>query len=257
LTTLDLTAARNGKKRARPDEGRLHPLKAGLPEPPTAGGSRIRILIADSHPVVRDGLRALLSMQPDFHVVGVCADGLEALRLTEELEPDLLLVTLSIPGLPGLDLLRRLKAAESATKTVILAPAVNQAEIVGVLRLGGRGLVVQGAPTELVYKCIRKVHQGELWFNRDIIGAIVESMAAAAAAEPADAQLQRVRLTPREHEITRHIVGGDTNLAIARRLSVGEDTVKHHLTNIFNKTGVSSRLELALFALHHGLVKQG
>jgi DNA-binding NarL/FixJ family response regulator len=119
--------------------------------------------------------------------------------------------------------------------------------------LGARGLVLKSAPAELFCKCIRKVRDGELWFNRDTIGAFVQSLGAAAA-EPIGSPVH-IRLTPREHEITRHIVSGDTNQVIARRLSVGEDTVKHHLTNIFNKTGLSSRVELALFALHHGLVK--
>jgi two-component system nitrate/nitrite response regulator NarL len=184
----------------------------------------------------------------------VSGDGADALRLARQLTPDLLLLDSSIPGTTSLEVLRQLRADGLGTKAVMLAAAINRSEAVSVLRLGARGVVLKGASTELVYKCIRKVHDGELWFTRDIIGVVVESLSAPDAER---APLQSLRLTPREHEVTRHIVGGDTNLAIARRLSVGEDTVKHHLTNIFNKTGVSSRLELALFALHHALVKLG
>jgi two-component system, NarL family, nitrate/nitrite response regulator NarL len=254
LTTYDFTAARTGKLRVRPEAGRTRPLKAGLAARPEAAASRIRILIVDHHPVVRDGLRALLSTQPDFMVVAVSGNGADTLRLARELAPDLLLMDPSVPGLSGHDVLRELRAVVPATRTVVLAATINRADTMKVLRLGARGVVLKGAPTELIYKCIRRVHDGELWFNRDLIVAVVESLTASKDAQPA-ATPQHIRLTPREHEITRHIVGGDTNHAIARRLSVGEDTVKHHLTNIFNKTGVSTRLELALFALHHGLVK--
>jgi two-component system nitrate/nitrite response regulator NarL len=250
----DFTAARNGRKRARPEPGRAKALEADLPEAPNGIGSRIRILIADHHSVVRDGFQALLSTQPDFLVVGVSGDGAEALRLARQLTPDLLLLDSSIPGTTSLEVLKQLRADGLGTKAVMLAAAINRSEAVSLLRLGARGVVLKGASTELVYKCIRKVHDGELWFSRDIMGVVVESLSALDAER---APVQNLRLTPREHEVTRHIVGGDTNQAIARRLSVGEDTVKHHLTNIFNKTGVSSRLELALFALHHALVKPG
>jgi DNA-binding NarL/FixJ family response regulator len=138
-------------------------------------------------------------------VVGVSGDGADALRLARQLTPDLLLLDSSIPGTTSLEMLRQLRADGLGTKAVMLATAINPSEAVSVLRLGARGVLLKGASTELVYKCIRKVHDGELWFSRDIIGVVVESLSAPDAER---APLQNLRLTPREHEVTRHIVGG-------------------------------------------------
>jgi DNA-binding NarL/FixJ family response regulator len=164
------------------------------------------------------------------------------------------LLDVSMPGARGLEVLRDLRTAASGTRTVVLTSALDRAEALNVLRLGAQGLILRSAPAELICKCIRRVHCGEWWFSRELIAAAVESLPPTAAEEPRPTSPQ-IRLTRREREITRYIVGGDTNQAIARRLSVGEDTVKHHLTSIFQKTGVSTRVELALFAIQHGLVK--
>jgi DNA-binding NarL/FixJ family response regulator len=123
-----------------------------------------------------------------------------------------------------------------------------------VLQQGARGVVLKHAPMELVYKSIRKVHEGEVWIDRETIGAVVDTLVASES-QP-DPPSRRFGLTPRECDVLRLVIEGDSNKSIAVRLSVGEDTVKHHLTSIFDKTGVSNRLELALFALHHRLVTE-
>lgn len=215
---------------------------------------RIRILIADDHPLVRDGLQTLLSTQSDFVVIGAASDGREALRLVASLEPDVMLLDLSMPGLSGLDVIREMKeAGASGCRTILLTAAIDRNDIARVLQEGARGVVLKNAPMELVYKSIRKVHDGELWVDRETIGAVVASLVA--SDHQPEPPANRFGLTPRERDVLRLVVEGDSNKGIATRLGVGEYTVKHHLTNIFDKTGVSNRLELALFALHHRLIR--
>ena len=213
----------------------------------------IRILIADDHPLVRDGLQTLLATQSDFIVVGTASDGTEALRLAAALAPDVLLLDLSMPGLSGLDVMREMKKADGAIgcRTILLTAAFNRSDITRALQHGARGVVLKNAPMDLLYKSIRKVHEGELWVDRETMGAVVDTLVASDGQPP---PASRFGLTPRERDVLRLVVEGDSNKSIAQRLAVGEDTVKHHLTSIFDKTGVSNRLELAVFALHHELV---
>jgi DNA-binding NarL/FixJ family response regulator len=213
----------------------------------------IRILMADDHTLVRDGFRMLLSTQSDFVVVGEASDGVEALRLAASLEPHVLLLDLSMPGLSGLDVIREMRNAETpvACRTILLTAAIERADITLALQHGARGVVLKDAPMELLYKSIRKVHAGELWIDRETMGAVVDTLVASES-QPQSPE-KRFGLTPRERDVLRLVVEGDSNRSIATRLGVGEYTVKHHLTSIFDKTGVSNRLELALFALHHRL----
>jgi len=214
--------------------------------------SPIRILIVDDHPLVREGLRALLTRQPEFRVVGEAGDGEEALRLVTSLQPDVMLLDFSMPKKSGLDVMRELNGALPRVRTILMTAGVEKPDMVRMLQQGVRGMVLKGSPTELLFKCVRKVHRGELWIGRDTMNDLVDLLATSE-----DQLTTRGRsdfgLTPREREIVRLVVEGETNKEIAHRLSIGEDTVKHHLTSSFNKTGTSSRLELALFARDHGL----
>jgi DNA-binding NarL/FixJ family response regulator len=231
---------------------RTRSLKAHRPE-----AGPIRILIADDHPLVRDGLGTLLATQPDFIVVGTATGGGEALRLVAELEPDVLLLDVSMPGISGLEVMRELKSrgAGLGCKTILLTAAIDRNDVTCALKHGARGVVLKNSPMELVYKSIRKVHEGELWVDHETIAAIVNTLAAGnGQSEP---PVRRFGLTPRECDVLRLVIEGDSNRSIAQRLVVGEDTVKHHLTSIFDKTGASNRLELALFAIHHRLVGDG
>jgi two-component system, NarL family, nitrate/nitrite response regulator NarL len=230
------------------------PLK--VTHPPTTVQVRVertRILIVEDHQLVREGLRRLLDLQPDFLVIGEARDGDEALRLATELQPDVMLLDFSMPNKSGLDVIREL--GHTRIRTILLTAGVKKPDVLELLQRGVRGVVLKGAPTDLLYKGIRSVQRGEVWIGREMVADVVEQLATQAkggfAARPRD-----FGLTPRELEILRPLVEGDTNKGIAERLSVGLDTVKHHLTNIFDKTGASNRLELALFALHHGLVKE-
>lgn len=215
----------------------------------------VRILIADDHPIFRDGLRRLLEADPGLHVVGEAADGIETLKLAIKLKPDLLLLDLAMPRQSGLDTLHELAGSCPNLRTIVLTAAVEKPEIVRALQLGARGVVMKEAATQLLLKSIRAVMKGEYWVGRDSVSDLVQFLREGAR----DTRLKEpVRkdfgLTRRELEIVAAIVGGFTNRDVAQKFSISEDTVKHHLTNIFDKLGVSNRLELALFAVHHQLV---
>jgi two-component system, NarL family, nitrate/nitrite response regulator NarL len=215
--------------------------------------SLIRILLADDHPIVRDGVRRLLETEPDFRVVGQAADGREAVRLVSRCAPDILLLDLAMPRLPGLEVLRELSASDSPVRTILLTAAIEKEQIIEALQIGARGVVLKEAATELLFKSIRTVMAGQYWVGRAEVADLVQILRALLASS-GKLQERSFGLTRRELEILSTVVAGYSNKEIARQLSLSEDTVKHHLSHIFDKLGVSNRLELAMFAVNHRLV---
>ena len=216
--------------------------------------SSVRIVIADDHTIFRDGLRRLLEAEPELEVAGEAGDGAEAVTQTRELRPDVLLLDLAMPRVPGMEVLRDLSADGDKlnTKIIVLTAAVERMEIVQALQMGARGVVMKEAATQLLMKAIRTVMAGQYWIGREAVGDIVEFMRTNPSGEkPA----RNFGLTKREMDILTTIVAGLSNKEIARKFSLSEDTVKHHLTNIFDKVGVASRLELALFAINNRLTE--
>lgn len=212
----------------------------------------VRILLADDHPIFRDGLRRLLEADPGFRVVGEASDGAEAVAMARKLKPDLLLLDLAMPHHPGLEAVRELGSSENPTRILLLTAAVEKEQIVEALQLGARGVVLKESATQLLLNSIRAVMAGQYWVGRETISNLVEYLRRLLAPPPTPKQ-KKFGLTPRELEIVSAVVAGYTNKDIAAHYKISEDTVKHHLSNIFDKLGVSTRLELALFAVHQDL----
>ena len=212
----------------------------------------VRILLADDHPIFRDGLRRLLETEPGFHVVGEASDGAEAVAMARKLKPDLLLLDLAMPRHPGLEAVRELGSSGTATRILLLTAAVEKEQIVEALQLGARGVVLKESATQLLLNSIHAVMAGHYWVGREIISNLVEYLRGllSPAATP---KQKKFGLTPRELEVVSAVVAGYTNKDIAAHYGISEDTVKHHMSNIFDKLGVSTRLELALFAVHQDL----
>ncbi len=217
--------------------------------------SSVRIVIADDHTIFRDGLRRLLEAEPELEVAGEAADGADAISQTRQLSPDILLLDLAMPRVPGMDVLRELSSTDDdiKTKIIVLTAAVERIQIVQALHMGARGVVMKEAATQLLMKAIRTVMAGQYWIGREAVGDIVDFMRTNPSGEKAP---RNFGLTKREMDILTTIVAGLSNKEIARRFALSEDTVKHHLTNIFDKVGVASRLELALFAINNHLTEQ-
>ena len=190
-----------------------------------------------------------------FTVVGEAADGEQAVELCRDLQPHVLLLDLSMPGQSGMDALAELATSPSPVRTILLTAGIQKDEIVKALQLGAAGVVLKSAPTDLLFKSIRSVMAGQHWIGREAVSDLVQALREQMAQAPEKPARKRFGLTPREIEITSAVVSGLSNKEIAKKLALSEDTVKHHLTNIFDKMGASNRLELALFAVHHRLLE--
>jgi two-component system, NarL family, nitrate/nitrite response regulator NarL len=209
----------------------------------------IRVVIADSRPIFRDGLRQLLETEPCFRIVGETGPGVDAATLVRDLRPDILL--LDFAPKTTFDTLTTLIESGEAARTIILAESVDGADLTKALELGARGLVLRDSAADVLFKSIYSVLAGQYWIASD---SVVDAPAGLRKLE-AELRSRRVfGLTPRELEIVRMVVCAFTNKEIGEKLAIGENTVKSHLTHIFNKVGASSRIELALFAAHHCLL---
>jgi two-component system, NarL family, nitrate/nitrite response regulator NarL len=218
-----------------------------------ATADRISIVIADDHPIFREGLQRLLEVEPDLIVTGTAADGQEALQAVMSSAPDILLLDLAMPRYPGMEVLREMRRRNVSTRTILLTAAIDDEQGIEALRLGARGIVLKDTATSLLVKCVRVVSAGQYWVGREAVSTLVSALRQV----PADREEAPALfgLKPRQLDVVRAVATGATNRDIAKQFGISEDTVKQHLATAFDKCGVSSRVELALFAVHHKIAE--
>lgn len=239
--------------------GNLSARQSDREPPPVKGLSNqypkpIGILIADAGPIFRQGLRTVIATQSDLSVVGEASDGAQAVKLAGERTPDILLLDLAIPGLMGLEVLRKVNYSAPQVRSIILAPKTETPETLEALELGARGVIPKDSPADLLLKAIRSVMAGQYWVGRKKIADILQSLGKGMSAPLNGSRGNNFHLTPREIQIISGILRGEGNKDIARKFGLSENTVKHHLTNVFGKLGVGNRLELALFVVNRELL---
>jgi len=209
----------------------------------------IRLVLVDDHPIVLQGLQQLFERHDDFQVMCCCQDGATALDAVEQYQPDVLVMDLRMPGLSGLDVLRALTANQSRTRTVLLTAIVRDSEVMEAIKSGVRGIVLKESSPDVLIDCVRRVHRGEQWIERETVTRALQRVLDRESAE----REAEETLTPREIEIVRMVARGLRNRAIAERLAISEGTVKVHLHNVYEKLGIDGRLELVLCAQQKGL----
>jgi two-component system, NarL family, nitrate/nitrite response regulator NarL len=216
--------------------------------PIKAENRQIRILIADNHPVFREGLQQLLEAENDFVVVGQADDGAQALHLTIELQPDILLLDASMPKMSGLEAVRRLAKMQSNTQVILVTAGIENSDLAAAIELGIRAVVLKQSATQTLYAAIRAVAAGHYWMVSEIVPQLVAGPLDDGLLSSSDRSALQVEfgLTPREMDIVMTVLKGKSNKDIAAQYSISEQTVKHHFTRIFTKLGISSRLQLIL-----------
>jgi two-component system, NarL family, nitrate/nitrite response regulator NarL len=214
----------------------------------------IRILVADDHAIFRDGLRKLLEGADDVQIVGEASNGLECTKMLSKLKPDILLLDLRMPEKDGLGVLEEVNFDTLPTRVIVLTAAEDDRDVVRAMRLGARGVVLKQSASDLLHKSIRKVHEGEIWLDNRMTAEVIDAFK---KSSESGQRREKPLLSDREKEIVQLVAQGFRNREIGEKLFISEQTVKNHLHNIFDKLGVSDRLELALYAIHHRLIDQG
>jgi len=213
----------------------------------------VLLVIADDFPIFRAGLCRLLEADGRLQIVGESALGHSVLTVVRDRQPDILLLGARTPGSAWRDTLRQFADGGVAVRTILMVPSIEAPDVADALERGACGVIAQDATAEVLFQSIETVMAGQYWVGQD--GAVADLAASVRRFEEVRRREQQFGLTPRELDIVRAVVDGDTNREIAVRLSISENTVKRHLLHIFNKVGASSRVELALFATHHRLLE--
>jgi DNA-binding NarL/FixJ family response regulator len=208
----------------------------------------ITIFLADDHPVVRDGLRAILETQPDFAVIGESGDGADTVAQVAALRPDVLLLDLEMPEADGVEVLRRLKAAGSSTRVLVFTAYDSDERILAAIQAGAQGYLLKGAPREQVFDAIRVVHGGGSLLQPAVASKLLKRVQSGSDHAAPDS------LTAREIEVLRQLAQGRANKQIAAQLGISERTVKFHVSAIFRKLDAVNRTEAVTIAAQRGLI---
>lgn len=211
----------------------------------------ISILIADDHPVVQDGLQAVLSTQADFEIVGVAETGIEVLRMVAAKEPDVVLLDLEMPEMDGLEVLEKLRVDHPKVKAIVFTAFDTDERIVGAVKAGAKGYLLKGAPSQELFEAIRTVSTGGTLLQPVVASKLIEHVS---GENQQGRQGGRTQLTERERQVLEQLAQGKTNKEIALELVITERTVKFHVSSIFTKLGVGNRTEAVTLAARQGLV---
>ena len=233
-------------------------------------GKATRVVLADNHSIFRASLRQLLSVPPTtikevysvdvgtgFQVVGEAGTGEETVRIVESVQPDLLLFDPSMPRMSGLEALGELQGHNDRMRMILFAATVDKPQLLTAVQLGVRGLILKDSTTEVLFDAIVSVLAGQYFLGRALLTDFIETVRPLIDTSRAQGGKLAFGLTPREREVLALVSAGCANKEIARQCSVSEETVKHHLTRIFDKVGASNRTELAMLAARNGLDTQG
>jgi DNA-binding NarL/FixJ family response regulator len=229
-------------------------------------GRPVRVVLADDQAIFRASLRQLLEAPPSvikdvygvdvgpgFQVVGEAGSGEATVKVVQSVSPDLLLLDLCMPRMSGLEAAREMAGQLDRLRTILLAGAITRPDLLTAVQLGVRGLLLKDATTELLFEAIVNVMGGQYWLGQTLVSDLMELVRPLIRSSKTSGGALGFGLTPRELDVLGMVVAGCGNKDIAQKFSVSEETIKHHLTRIFSKTGVQSRVELALFATRNGI----
>jgi len=238
------------------------------PPLPDRASRAVRVVLADDECMFRTSLRHLLAVPPSvvrdvyrvdvghgFEVVGEASTGEETIETVSSQRPDLLLLDVSMPRLSGLDALRAIGSTCDALRTIVLTGGLDKSQLLTAIQLGARGVVLKDCATELLFEAITRVMAGQSWVGQTLVDDLLAVVRGFSQPAPGAAPRQQpFGLTNREREVLSLVVAGCANKEIAQRFAVSEETIKHHLTRMFDKVGAANRLELAMAATRIGLV---
>lgn len=212
-----------------------------------------RVLLADDHAIFRDGLRCLLEPEPDLCIAGEAADTSTAIQFAQELQPEIILLDQSMPSSSGVEAIEPLIKVAPKAKIILLTAGIAKQQVARSMQFGARGIVLKESTSSTLLQGIRLVMAGQYWIASECVNYLVDALRDATAPIP-PARPKDFGLTRREMEIVNLVAAAYSNPDIAKKCAISEQTVKHHISNIFDKVGVYNRVELALFAVSHQIV---
>ena len=213
----------------------------------------IRLLIVDDHPIMRDGLRGVFSDDPDFEVVGEAGDGAEAVRLAQQVEPDVILMDLRMPAMGGVEAITRLRELGHPARVLILTTYDTDRDVLPAIRAGATGYLLKDAPRDELIRAVRAAHQGQSVLAPKVASTLV-GLVGSPGGRGQRGQRGQENLSPREIEVLKLVADGATNQVAARKLLVSETTIKTHLLHIYTKLGVRDRASAVSAAYKRGLL---